>query len=141
MKLTKTGWFSMAILFMALIAFLGEVVAQRNSGRRPTPDEADWNAGVYDYTYSTSTNNNQAIATRGGRFTTDTNFIVITNAGVTTNAFISVIPTASTGGGGAGPDTNNWVTGVIASNGTFRVNLYRVPTNVQSAFKYFILNY
>ena len=132
MKL-KSFFTVVAGLFLAVVAF--NLFAQEYKLRPPTPDEDRWEAGVFDYTFSTNAGN-QAISTRGGRFLIASNAssAVITNSAVTTNAII-LAQLVST-------ENSNAVTRVTSTNGSFTVAVS--TTNSVSgglAVKFFILNY
>lgn len=116
-------------------------IAQEYKNRQPTPDEARWTAGIFDYTVTSGTNGNISNAGRQGYAAIGANStsLVVTNAGVTTNAFIAAnlfVSTATT----AGDQTNNWVTAVTPAAGTFTVRL-RQPPGSNAVVRWLILNY
>ena len=130
------------LFFLTLgIAVVCTVLAQEYKDREPTPNEARWPAGIFNYVVSTGTNGTIANAGRQGYAAIGVNStsLVVTNAGVTTNAFIAANLFVS-GATTAGDQTNNWVTAVTPAAGTFTVRL-RQPPGSNAVVRWLILNY
>ena len=123
--------------YISIVALVGLLVvlgiAQDYKNRQPYPSESAWPAGIFDFTYST-TAGNQAIATRGGRFLIASNAssATITNAGVTTNAFIVAVAEQN--------HLTNLVESVTPAAGSFTVNTFGATTNTLGV-RFLILNY
>ena len=129
------------LLSFCASALVLAVLAQSVPNGIPTPTEAQWPAGIFNYVVQTGTNGTISNPGRQGYAAIGANStsLVVTNAGVTTNAFIAAnlfVSTATT----AGDQTNNWVTAVTPASGAFTVRL-RQPPGSNAVVRWLILNY
>lgn len=129
------------LLFVGSLAVAVALYAQSVPNGIPTPTEANWPAGIFNYTLTTGTNGTISNGGRQGRAAIGVNStsLVVTNAGVTTNAYI-VASLANAGPVVAADLTNNWVTAITPAAGTFTVNL-RQPPGSNAIVRWLILNY
>jgi len=128
-------------VFLLLLALCTVVMAQEWKNRRATFDEENAAAvGVLDFEYATGSNT-VASASRAGQAIVGSSatFLTVTNSGITTNAVIDA-RLAHTTATTAGDKTNNWVTAVTPSDGTFQVYL-RQPAGSNAAVRWFIIAY